>query len=118
MSISYIRAGLSVDITTSGSMATGSMDYSITCMVTVSGIIGTPSIIWMDPADTAISSGSDFTVGGVTGSGPTYSSVLVFNYLKTSQAGEYTCNAVLNTQTTVSQISVTVTSTLLSYYYC
>ncbi len=45
------------------------------------------------PGDMVISTDTDFTMGAVTGSGPTYSSVLMFNSLKTSQAGEYTCTA-------------------------
>ncbi len=98
-------------------MTTGSMDYSLACMVTVSGVIGTPSITWTDPAGTTVSSSTDFTVGGVSGSGSTYTRVLVFDYLKTSQAGVYTCNAALNLETKMSDITVTVTSALINSSY-
>ncbi len=61
-----------------------------------------------------ISTGSDFTVGGVAGSGPTYSSELMFTSLKTSQAGVYTCSATHNSVTSMSTTPVSVTSMLLS----
>ncbi len=103
-------AGFSVDLTPGpGSSAAGSTDYSITCTVAVVGFI-TPSITWRTPGDMVISNDTDFTVGAVTGSGPTYSSVLMFNSLKTSQAGEYTCTAEVNSVTYVFTTNVSVTS--------
>ncbi len=103
-------AGLSVEhIPGPGSSTAGSTDYSITCTVTVIGSI-TPSITWRSPGDMVISTDTDFTVGAVTGSGPTYSSVLMFNSLKTSQAGEYTCTAEVNSVPAVSSNTVSVTS--------
>ncbi len=103
-------AGLSVDLTPGpGSSTAGSTDYSITC--TVTGIVlKAPSITWRAPGDMVISTDTDFTVGAVTGSDPTYSSVLMFNSLKTSQAGEYTCTAEVNSVTVNSCTVVSVTS--------
>ncbi len=102
-------AGLSVDLTPGpGSTTAGSTDYSITCTVTEIGFI-TPSITWRSPGDVVISTDTDFTVGAVTGSGPTYSSVLMFKSLKTSQAGEYTCTAELDPVTDISSTTVNVT---------
>ncbi len=103
-------AGLFVDLTPGpGSSTAGSTDYSITCTVTEIGLIA-PSITWRAPGDMVISTDTDFTVGAVTGSGSTYSSVLTFNSLKTSQAGEYTCTAEVNSVTDVSSTAVSVTS--------
>ncbi len=103
-------AGLSVDLTPGpGSSTAGSTDYSITCTVTVIGSM-TPSITWRAPGDVVISTDTDFTVGAVTGSGPTYSSVLMFISLKTSQAGEYTCTAEVNSVTEMSSTTISVTS--------
>ncbi len=103
-------AGLSVDLTPGpGSSTAGSTDYSITCTVTEIGLI-TPSITWRSPSGTVISTDTDFTVGAVTGSGPTYSSVLMFNSLKTSQAGEYTCTAEVNSVPVMSSTTISVTS--------
>ncbi len=65
-----------------------------------------------------ISTGPDFTVGGVAGSGPTYSSVLMFTSLKTSQAGVYTCNATLDSVTSMSTTPVNVTSMFVHHYTC
>ncbi len=79
-----------------------------TCTVTEIGLI-TPSITWRSPGDMVISTDTDFTLGDVTGSGPTYSSVLMFNSLKTSQAGEYTCTAEVNSVTVESATVVSVT---------
>ncbi len=111
-------AGLFVDLTPGpGSSTAGSTDYSITCTVTEIGLI-TPSITWRGPGDMVISTDTDFTMGAVTGSGPTYSSVLMFNSLKTSQAGEYTCTAEVNSMTDVSTIAVNVTSMSLQWKVC
>ena len=100
-------------LTTSGSATAGSTDYSITCMVTVFELTGSPSITWVDPDGTVISTGTDFTVGAMTGSGPTYSSVLMFNSLNTSLAGEYTCSATLHSDTALSTTTVRVTGMLI-----
>ncbi len=86
----------------------------MTCTVTTVGLTGTPSITWKGPGGTVISTGSDFTVGGVTWSGPTYSRVLMFTSLKTTQAGVYTCSATLGSVTSMSTTPVSVTSMLLS----
>ncbi len=86
----------------------------MTCMVTIAGVTGTPSITWEGPGGTVISTDSDFTVGTVTWSGPTYSSVLMFKSLKISQAGVYTCSATLVSETSMSTTPATVTSMLLS----
>ncbi len=103
-------AGLFVDLTPGpGSSTAGSTDYFIICTVTEIGLI-TPSITWRSPGDMVISTGADFTVGAVTGSGPTYSSVLMFNSLKISQAGEYTCTAEVNSVTEMSSTNVSVAS--------
>ncbi len=106
----FCMAGLSVDLTPGpGSATAGSTDYSITCAVT--GIVlKAPSITWRSPGDMMISTATDFTVGAVTGPGPTYSSVLMFKSLKTSQAGGYTCTAVINSVTEMSSTVVSVTS--------
>ncbi len=101
-------AGLSV--TPGPGSATAGTDYSITCTVTEIRLT-TPSITWRSPGDMVISTDTDFTVGPVTGSSPTYSSVLMFNSLKTSQAGEYTCTAEVNSTTVVSSTVVSVTCT-------
>ena len=103
-------AGLSVNLTPSGSTSAGSTDFSISCIVTVLRLKGSPSITWMDPDGMTISNGDDFTVGDVTGSGPMHSSVLTFNSLKTSQAGEYTCSAELDSETAMFTATVSVTS--------
>ncbi len=103
-----------------GSSTAGSTDYSITSTVTEIGLI-TPSITWRAPGDMVISTDTDFTVGAVTGYGPTYSSVLLFHSLKTSQAGEYTCTAEVNSVTVMSSTVISVTSmsihdSVLSYH--
>ncbi len=103
--------GLTVGFTISGSLIAGSTNYTVSCTVTIIDLEGTPSITWRSPGDMVISTDTDFTVGAVTGSGPTSSSVLMFNSLKTSQAGEYTCTAELDPVTEISTTTVTVTGT-------
>ena len=105
---------LTVAVTSSGSTTAGSTDYSITCTVTLTGLTGTPTIEWMDPVAMVISTDTDFTLGPVTGSGTTYSRELMFKSLKTSLAGEYTCNASLGSQSETATTSVTVTSMCLT----
>ncbi len=102
---------VTVNLTTAGSPTAGSTDYQLTCVVMSIGIIiHVPSVTWNTPSGTVISTDTDFTVGAVTGSGPTYSSVLMFNSLKTSQAGEYTCSAEVDSVTNVSTANISVTS--------
>ncbi len=103
-------AGLSVNLTTSGSPTVGSTNYTISCVVTLVGLTGTPSNTWRSPSGIVISTDTDFTAGDVTGSGPTYSSVLIFNSFKTSQAGEYTCTAEVDSVTNLSTANISVTS--------
>ncbi len=112
----FCMAGLFVDLTPGPGSSTAGAEYSITCTVAVIGLI-TPSITWRAPGDIVISTDTSFTVGAVTGSGPTYSSVLMFNSLNTSQAGEYTCTAEVHSVTEMSStvISVTSMSSAVSY---
>ncbi len=101
-----------MNFTTAGSTTAGSTDYTATCIVTTAGATGTPSITWKNPDDTVISTGSNFTVGDVTGSDSTYSMELMFKSLKTSQAGVYTCSATLDLETSKSTMPVNVIGTL------
>ncbi len=103
---------VTVNLTTADSPTAGSTDYQLNCVVTGIGlIIHVPSVTWSTPSGTVISTDTYFTVGAVTGSGSTYSSVLTFNSLKTSQAGEYTCTAEVDSVTNVSTANISVTST-------
>ncbi len=101
---------VTVTLTTAGSPTAGSTDYQLTCVVTVTWLVNVSSVTWSTRSGTVISTDTDFTVGAVTGSGPTYSSVLMFNSLKTSQAGEYTCTAEVLSVTNVSTANVSVKS--------
>ncbi len=101
---------ITLNFTAAGSPTAGSIDYQLTCVVTVIGLVNVPSVTWSTHSGTVISTDTDFTVGAVTGSGPTYTRVLMFNSLKTSQAGEYTCTAELASVTNVSTTNVSVTS--------
>ncbi len=103
---------VSLKLTTSGSTTAGSTDYSVTCKATV---YASTSITWKNPDGTVIFTSSDFTVGGVTGSVPTYSLELMFNCLKTSQAGVYTCSAPLDSKNLKSTTPVSVISMLYIY---
>ena len=94
-----------------GSTTAGSKNYSITCMVHLTGLMVTPTIQWMDPTSMNIShNDSDFTVGPLTGSGITYSRELMFKSLNISVARMYTCSVLYDVLSDMATTSITVKS--------
>ena len=69
--------------------------YSLTCTVTLSsGLIGLiPTIEWRDPRGVMVIGDGRITVGGVTGSGTSFTSILSFVPLQSSDGGVYICEA-------------------------
>ena len=90
-------------------------EYSITCTVEViDRLIVTPTIVWIkDSVNTSLVSDdlNTISVPSVFSniSGTLYSLSLFFSSLNTSDAGQYTCQAII----TVTEINVTVTNTIL-----
>ena len=81
------------DIATSSGTNTAGETYSLVCSVTVTGSTDQPTITWSDD-DAQITSDSSRTVSATTSDGSNgYSSILTFNPLSASHAGNYTCRA-------------------------
>ena len=83
----------------------GSM-YTLTC--TVFADI-TPQLRWTGPNDNTVSEGEGIILHGpvVSGNKTTYS--LTFSYLRTSQAGLYSCLSIIDTPTSVQSDVTAVT---------
>ena len=81
--------------------------YTLTCTVTLGDDLSglTPTVVWRDPSDVMITGD---TVGGVTGSGTSFTSTLSFTLLQSSDGGVYTCEATSGSVTGTSTIDVIV----------
>ena len=95
---------------TSIGTATAGESYSLKCSVTVTGSTDTPTITWLDNGVEISSSDPTRMVSMTTGSPGSYSSTLMFNPLSASDAGLYTCRAVLGSAVDTETMDVTVQS--------
>ena len=68
----------------------------------------TPTVVWRDPSDSVITGGGRITVGGVTGSGTSFTSTLGFTLLQSSDGGVYTCEATSGSVTGTGTMDVIV----------
>ena len=93
-------------ITTSGVNIAGE-NYSLECSFTMTGSTEQPTITWLDPMDSEITSGV-VTTGSM--------SILIFNPLAASHAGTYTCRATLGDASQSSILNITVDSEFNEYY--
>ena len=77
--------------------------YSLMCSTrTASLVTGQPTITWLDPSSAAVPSEMVSVVGDVH--------TLTFNPLAASDAGTYTCRAVLGNIIEIAEMTVTVQS--------
>ena len=72
--------------------------YTFTCNATADI---TPVVRWTDPSGNSVESGEGVSVSGPFVSGDTNTLQLTFNYLRTSQAGTYSCLSIIDTPTSV-----------------
>ena len=94
-------------ITTVGPNSAGVI-YSLICSVSVTGSTDQPTITWLDPMNSQITSGVE-TTGSM--------STLTFNPLAASQDGmTYTCRATLDSMTQSQAFTVTVNGRLSVWY--
>ena len=89
----------SVNVTRSPSIATlyTADPLNLTCVTKVHQAVDVPVVVthqWAGPGG-VVSSSSDVSVSGVTGSGHTYTSMVMFNLLS-SQVGIYTCSSTVS----------------------
>ena len=88
-----------VTITSSGDNTAGD-GYSLMCSTRIStGLIGQPTITWLDSMDNEIIISTN--------------GILTFNPLMVSDAGMYTCRAILNSIVETAEVMVTVESEYL-----
>ena len=78
------------------------------CSVTVTGSTDTPTITWLDDGVEIPSTDPTRIVSMTTGSPGSYSSTLMFNPLRASDAGTYTCRTILRSATDSASFDVTV----------
>lgn len=72
--------------------------YTLSCTATADI---TPVVRWTDPSGNSVESGEGVSVSGPFVSGDTTTLQLTFNYLRTSQAGTYSCLSIIDTPTSV-----------------
>ena len=72
--------------------------YTLTCNATADI---TPVVRWTDPSGNSVETGEGISVTGPLVSGDTTILQLTFNYLRTSQAGTYSCLSIIDTPTSV-----------------
>ena len=77
-------------------MAGGS--YTLTCNATADI---TPVVRWTDPSGDSVETGEGVSLSGPIVSGDTTTLRLTFSYLRTSQAGTYSCLSIIDTPTSV-----------------
>ena len=98
-----------VEITSTPGTRTAGDSLILTCTVTVADeSLGQPTIEWMGPGGSIISSGSNIMIGSIAqgSTSSIYTRALEFN-LQTSHGGEYTC------QSTSSEVTAVDTETLI-----
>ena len=92
-------------------------NYTLTCTATADI---TPVVRWTDPSGNSVETGGGVSVSGPFVSGDTTTLQLTFSYLRTSQAGTYSCLSIIDTPTSVQRDirDIIVQSELqLSYSY-
>ena len=72
--------------------------YTLTCVATADI---TPVVRWTDPSGNSVEGSEGLTVSGPFVSGGTTTLNLTFSYLRTSQAGTYSCLSIIDTPTSV-----------------
>ena len=89
--------------------------YTLTCVATADI---TPEVRWTDPSGNSVEGGEGLSVSGPFVSGDTTTLSLTFSYLRTSQAGTYSCLSIIDTPTSVQRDvrDVTVQSELLAVH--
>ena len=89
--------------------------YTITCTATADI---TPVVRWTDSGGNPVEEGEGLTLSGPIVSGDTTTLRLTFNYLRTSQAGTYSCLSIIDTPTSIQRAirDVTVQSKSVSFH--
>ena len=102
MHVLLIIIVLTVALTAEGSMDAGS-SFTVTCAVTDTIDDITPTVIWLDPSGEELlnSAVSDPAVNGPIENGATITLELLFNPLRASHQGDYTCRAEISESETV-----------------
>ena len=72
--------------------------YNLTCTATADI---TPVVRWTDPSGNSVETGEGVSVSGPIMSGDTTTLQLTFSYLRTSQAGTYSCLSIVDIPTSV-----------------
>ena len=115
MYLSYWTVGtLRVTIRRAAGALTVGQSYSLTCTITLDGIIGSPTIEWLGANNNPVSNSSSVTVENVVMvNDSAFESTLVFFSLHTSHGGQYICRAVLGRVSAMANRNLSVQSVCL-----
>ena len=102
---------LDISVNHDGGPFIAGQSYNLTCTVTLENATRTPTVEWLDPNNNPLHSRSEITVADtVTVNCSTYTSTLHFTALRTSDGGQYSCQATLGALNTTAAVNVTVRS--------
>ena len=109
---SFYIGTLRVAIRRDAGTHTAGQSYNLTCIVTLDGITGFPTIEWLGPKNNPLLNSSSVTVENVVMvNDSAYDRALVFSSLHTSHGGQYTCRAVLGQISAVASTGILIKST-------
>ena len=97
---SFIHTELYNKVTIQGSSSPwlAGNSYTLTCVATTDI---TPQVKWTDPSGNPVVEGEGLTLSGPAVFGGNTTLRLTFNYLRTSQAGRYSCLSIIASPTSV-----------------
>ena len=103
---------LKVTFIRDGGAPTAGQSWNLTCTAIFNGIRGSPTIQWLDSNSNPISNNSNFTVENmIMVNDSAYERTLVFSSVRTSHAGQYTCQATLDQASAANSTELSVKST-------
>ncbi len=79
-------------------------------MTQTEGLVGTPSIVWMDSLGQQITSTGDIILSDPVTSGQATSQILYFDPIRTSDEGTYTCMAMLSSSALTTPLNSSTTN--------
>ena len=105
---------LDIVISRGAAASTVGLSYSLTCTVTLKKITGFPTVKWLIP-----NNDSDITVRNtVAVNCTTYITTLHFTALRTSDGGQYSCQATLGALNSAAAVKITVLSKTMLLLCC
>ena len=89
-----------------GTPIAGQVNYTLTCTVGVGE--GMPTLQWMGPDGSEVTTGGEIIVGNPDVNGSVATLSLTFSRLVTSHGGEYTCQSTVGTRAVERTVTATI----------